>query len=60
MKARNRADRERGGVDVRWLDRWVDIEPMLPEIVRIQTERDLELRGWTYFDNPVQPTTTSA
>lgn len=50
-KARNRIDRERGGLDVRWLDEWSDIEPLLPEVMRIHRDRDIELRGRTLMDD---------
>jgi CelD/BcsL family acetyltransferase involved in cellulose biosynthesis len=53
-KALSRARRECGSLDVRWLDRWAQIEPLLPEVVRIHRERDLELRGWTLLDDPEQ------
>jgi CelD/BcsL family acetyltransferase involved in cellulose biosynthesis len=53
-KAQNRICRERGGVDVRWVDGWSDIEPFMPEVVRIHRDRDLELRGWSLLDDADQ------
>ena len=53
-KARNRIGRERGGFDLCWLDGWSDIELLLPEVVRIHRDRDLELRDWSGLDDAEQ------
>ena len=50
-KARNRVSREGHRLEVDWLQRWEEIEGLLPELVAVHRARDVELRGATLLDD---------